>query len=353
MTDVLVLGNDSCSLFLVGDFKGENPSRVFKSKSAQVRKAGSQVLSLTLPQEVNLPAWCIDEADNTPKLSPEAVRIHLSTGTNAAIARARAQLLDAARRLESVEANWTPQENKFFGLSCKAVGGARLLLSPWLLDPQKDAPIAEFFVRVVGNASANQEASFALTCVLPLKGVARLRLDCDDFNFSFPEFEFPELDLSNLAPLKLPSGEGAARLFERLSRGSVAVTIESDPKADPAPLLVISPTAEHLRWALVKHDTDDTKIVWQRATLMPVLATFNVAATAGANPIFDIQDVKLGCLGDEFVVEGTVTTQATLIKDDKIRSGQLGPIEYHLQGVKVTASGVASTAHDFALPRSC
>ena len=295
MTDVLVLGNDSCSLFLVGDFDGKSPSRVFKAKSAQISKAGAQVLSLTLPKEVMLPAWCIDEANNPPKLSPEAVRLHLSTGTNTAMARAKAQLLDASRRLESVEASWTLQERKFFGLSCNAVGGARLLLSPWLLDPQKNSPIAEFFVRAVGNESVNQLASFALTCVLPLKGVARLRLDCDDFNFSFPEFEFPELDLSSLAPLKLPSGEGAARLFERLSRGSVSVRIETDPKADPAPLLVISPTSDHLRWALVKHDTDVTKIDWsQRATLMPALATFNVAATADANPIFDIQGVKLG-----------------------------------------------------------
>lgn len=343
MADVLVLGNGSCSLFLVGDFKGEGAAKSFEASSAEVKTTDGSVLILALPEQVHLPPWCIENA----KLSPEAVVKHLNAGTAAAIARAKAQLLDALRRLESVEAGWEPK--KFFQLSCAAVGGAKLLLSPWLLGQQQE-PVAEFFLRVVGSASANQQASFTLTCVLPFKGLARLRLGCDDFNFSFPEFELPKLDFSNLVALKLPSGEGAARLFERLSRGSLTVTVEQDPKGDPDPLFVIAPTDTQLQWALVKHDTDVTHIDWsQRATLLPALATFNVAATASGNPIFDIQGVKLGSLGNEFVVEGRVATKATLIKDDKIRSGQLGPVEYHLQGVKVTASGVASTTHDFAL----
>jgi hypothetical protein len=295
-------------------------------------------ISANLPSRVQLPEWALEkDADGLLFLSTNAVRQEVIKRRKIV----KAELVDALRPLESIHITWN-SDNTFLDLTSVTNGEVKLLLAQWLLgEAQADSRIAEFSVHSTLAVSGvpGVQATTSFSCVLRLQGPPRLRLDLDDLNFSFPEFDFPQLDFN--VPLAWPMGVGASRIFDRFKAIGNAVTVTVTPNT-AAPLLAIDLSSGLLRWALVQ--TTGT-IDW--TNVGPQLAVFGVTLTADAGNV-TIANLKVANLGSGLLLtHDDPLGQLKVVADGKL-SGRLGPLEYLVSGLNVTMSWLA-TASDRVL----
>lgn len=242
-----------------------------------LEQAGVVRINALLPSAVSVPEWASElAADGSRALSVAAVKRE----TDLREAQAKAELIDALRSLESVHITWD-RSNKFLDLTTTTRGEIKLLLADWLLE--KSERIAEFSLHSTLNldtepALPNVKVSSSFCCALHLNRPALLRVDLDDLNFSFPEFEFP--DLSASSTLTWPGDLGSSQMldrFEAVFASNVTVSLKATPAQ---PLLAIDLSGGVLRWALVA-STDPVNWV----DIEPQLARFEVSLKAVAGEV--------------------------------------------------------------------
>jgi hypothetical protein len=274
-----------------------------------------------------LPEWALDDDGHGGKfLSKQRVDAKVKVDG----VRIKAELIESLRGYESVQVTWGGEDYPFLGATAQAHGEAKLLLSQWLFDDAKEDRIAEFAIRGSFEVvvAGGHKVSVAVACVVRDSAVPTLRLDLDDLNFSFPEFEFPKLDFGT--PLKWPNTPGLSRIFNRLSNlaSQVDVAIVADP-AEPA--LALALDAGALRWALARDATLD----WAQP-LAPQLASFDVTLTRGASSI-SVKHLKVAGLGTQVHAEHDPPTGSIDVGTIAVKTGRLGPVTYRVEQLELTA----------------
>lgn len=329
--------------------EGEFATDFFQPTGARlVANDGSTLLTFAVPPAVRIPAWAIDSSTQPAALSETEARTHLAALSSQLRQRAQASLLDAVRRLETVHIRWTGAKN-FFGASIEATGEVKVFLSQWLLDKQAqpEALLAEFSLRCSLQAG-NLATTYALTVLLRGGEVPKLRLDYDDFNFSFPEIEFPELNLSMPWKGAVPNGNGASRLLGRLGAlvGQFADVTCTDPNK---PVLVVDMSTSKVNCALVKPNEDP--IHWEDlGKLAGQLATFEVKFSGSSGKDASIQGIQLAFVDDKFIAKGTFVAGVEVLAVPD-RSGRLGPFDYRFKNLRVRLEGSASSTDRALLAR--
>lgn len=292
-----------------------------------LEQAGVVRISAQLPSAVSVPEWASEPAgDGTRALSVAAVKREVDLRE----AQAKAELVDALRALESVHVTWD-SSNAFLGLTTATSGEIKLLLADWLLE--KSERIAEFSLHstlalAVTPALPNVQVSSSFCCALHLNRPALLRVDLDDLNFSFPEFEFPQL--SATTALAWPGDLGSSRLLDRLEAvfaSHVNVSLSATPAA---PLLAIDLSGGVLRWALVK---SAGAVDW--ADVEPQLAQFEVILTAVGGQV-SISRLTVANTGSGLWLKHQDPQGTLEVLKDHVHSGRLGPLEVQVSGLTVS-----------------
>lgn len=323
----LIDGVDGVSLFLEDLDDPQETWGPGKEKSRALLECDGQMrIAFALPSRLLLPEWALEGDGQGGKfLSKQRVADKVA----AEGVRIKTELIESLRRYESVQVVWG-DSHPFLGATAQAHGEAKLRLSQWLFDDAKEDRIAEFAIRgsfeVV--AAGGGKVSVAVACVVRDSAVPTLRLDLDDLNFSFPEFEFPKLDFG--APLKWPNTPGLSRIFNRLSdlASQVDVAIVADPTE---PALALALDAGALRWALARDATLD----WAQP-LAPQLASFDVTLTRGASSI-SVKHLKVAGLGTQVHAEHDPPTGSIDVGTITVKTGRLGPVTYRVEQLKLSA----------------
>lgn len=310
------------------------------------------LLHASLPKNVIFPDWAITPVTATSigRLDPNLVAAKIRNASDDKELSLKATLLDALRRIETIEVEWAAEAflklPTPLGAHATLQGEAKLFLSKWLL---KDAAstsgnfkIAEFLMRADLSINAPgdpRKAAYALACVIRLDAdlkpiLPALRFDLDDFNLSLPEFKLtlPQLNLRNpLPPLPFPveMDAWAAGMFERFapSVGKLTVT----PATGETPQLCIRlDAAKGLQWAVVKQPPQLTD--WDNATSMePNLASFNASWNGQAY----FNNLKAASLGNVVILNGIF--HPPTYQDNTRRVSCLGPFEISNEGLSITA----------------
>ncbi|MCK6375910.1 MAG: hypothetical protein L6Q69_17685, partial [Zoogloea sp.] len=308
--------------------KPEPPPKKVRSR-VSLECDGQRRIAFELPSRLVLPEWALaDDGHGGKFLSKQLVDAKVKADG----VRIKAELIESLRGYESVQVTWGGEDSPFLGAKAEAHGEAKLLLSQWLFDDAIEDRIAEFALRGSFEVAAagDRKVSVAVACVVRRsKEVPTLRLDLDDLNFSFPEFEFPKLDFGT--PLKWPATPGLSRIFSRLSdlASQVAVDIVADP---PAPVLALAlDPAGALRWALARDATLD----WVQP-IPQQLASFNVTLTRGASSI-SVTNLKVAGLGSEVHAEHDPPTGSIDVTTIDEKTGRLGPLTYRVEQLKLSA----------------
>lgn len=308
---------------------------------ATIRRAGNVVVSAAVPK-FELPEWCIEGDPAAGRLSPEKAKKHLEGLAQAAAARARSELLDTLRRLETIRIDF---DGDFFGAHVEGGGELKLFLSRWLLDADafvKDDRLAEFTVRVdaaMASPIAGLRATHATTVVVRASG-ARLRLSVEDLNFAFPEIDFDTLDLRDFtAPLD--GGKPAASLLEKLAGLAKDASLEcTDPPVDQPPRLRLKVDGGKLLWAFVKQGVSKPSFQ-DPAALANELASFR--ATFGWDGFkAEIEDIKVAAIGDEVIAQAQLKASGPLVTK-AAPAGRLGPVAYRFENLSVTLKALVTT----------
>ncbi|MDU9393321.1 hypothetical protein [Pseudomonas sp. zfem002] len=303
--------------------QGPGWSAVALDKADQVR-IGAQ-----LPTPVSVPEWAVRSADgDPPHLSVDAVGEEIARRGE----QARAELIAALRPLESVQVTWG-ESSTFLDLSTATRGEIRLPLADWLQG--NSSRIGEFSLhstlQLQGDpALPSLQVSSSLCCVLYLNRPALLRVDLDELNFAFPEFEFPSLDLGDT--LAWPGDVGSSPLLERLGKlgGSLADTVKVAVVATSgAPHLAIDLANGKVRWALV--DSADA-LDW--TNIEPRLARFDVTISQGAATL-SIAELRVANTGDGLWLKHKDPSGALRVRSGDVAQQQFGPLGLKADDVTV------------------
>lgn len=344
---VLVLNTNNAELVL----KGNLDPGGFTAEAVEIIHNGNPLVSCKVIGVV-IPDWCIDGIEHLYEVSRTKVQNHLRVLTGIALKRAKGELLDALRRLESQRADWgASDEQKFFGASVKGAGEVKIFLSAWLVgmdEPDPNSRLAEFSLRVTGDvkdAGDGIRATSAITVTIHANGNPFLRVGLDDFNFSFPEIDFPKLDLTQTFSSNLPDGQGGAALLAKLSgfpiSGNDVTIICTDLEADKPPRLELKAEGDHLNWAIVKHSYGDPE--WNNATDLELqLATFKVTLERNGNT-GTISGIQVAGVAGSLIAKGALAADVLLLSDAS-RSGSLGPITYHFHELSVTLKAAPASS---------
>ncbi|MDD1015187.1 hypothetical protein [Pseudomonas rubra] len=297
-----------------------------------LEQAGVVRISAKMPSAVSVPEWASEPAgDGTRALSVAAVKREVDLRE----AQAKAELVDALRALESVHVTWD-SSNAFLGLTTATSGEIKLLLADWLLE--KSERIAEFSLHstlalAVKPALPNVQVSSSFCCALHLNRPALLRVDLDDLNFSFPEFEFP--DLSATTTLVWPGDIGSSRLLDRLD-AVFASHVNVSLKATPAqPLLAIDLSGGVLRWALV---ASADPVNW--VDIEPQLAQFEISFKAVVGEV-SISRLTVANTGSGLWLKHQPPQGTLEVLKDHVHNGRLGPLEVQVSGLSVSLAWLA------------
>lgn len=370
IVEVVNWANGSWHLVLLGERVEQD---AFRADSIQMRNyAGDNVVLLqaVLPKNVILPRWAIttDASTNNVYLDPSAVQAHISGALDDEKIRRKSILLDALRRLETVEVAW---DNTAFlnlpvplGAQTTLHGEAKLFLSKWLLQDavvgNGNFKIAEFLMRAKVSIQPFQdggparEASYALACVIRLDANAKpnlpaLRVDLDEFNLSLPEFgvNWLQLNLQNsLLQLPFPAiGAWTAGMFDRFVPEFSNKLVVTSAAGETPQLCIRVDAVQGLQWALVKQFPQPAD--WTNAaSMLTKLASFT--ATWEGQAYFT--DLQVASLGSEAILNGTFALPSPY-HDNGRRVACLGPFEISNEGLTVTAEARVSATEKSLLVR--
>lgn len=331
--------------------EGELSEGSFEPLATTVTGASGAVLRCRLPEGVRIPEWAIDTTQEPFELSKAKVSAALAHPLDSPKRKLRAQLLDSLRRLESVRVSWDA-EQPFCGASIRAEGEAKFFLSRWLVDAVQpdDALRAEFSFRVTGSVNggpATLRATAALTLALTAD-TPKLRFGSDDLNFSFPEVDFPDLDLRN--PFRAPTLDGPcmSRLIERLGQlaQGTGITAKVTCKDAVGSDFVADLSGGTPNCALVKKG--ENPIQWaEPAALLSQLATFDVDFEGTGPTQAAIKGARLALVDGKLIHEGAIqaAVDLPLVAEKK---GRLGAFQWRILNLSTRLEGIA-TAEDRAL----
>ncbi|HEY2322047.1 MAG TPA: hypothetical protein VGJ82_04200, partial [Thermoanaerobaculia bacterium] len=245
-------------------------------------------------------------------------------------------------RFSRVELEWTANANGFFGLtkpfngaiSAAMAGYARVHFAQ-LLGPETEDPKKPFFemvlfaaakadLSITSNATTtNVSGAAAIGAVVVLRrdDLPGFRIDLDDFNIGFPEFEMPKLDLPALTqPLAFRTGE-VSRAFEQLLKAT-GITVEVTPGGGTTPALLIDTNVPS--WAIVQ------------ATNTAMLQPFNVTVKSNGATLFKIENLTAAYNNsNKLTIVGTVVIDQTIHVGDGDKD--LGPFHLAWRNVDVRA----------------
>lgn len=331
--------------------EGELSEGFFEPLAATVTGSTGAVLRCDMPEGVRIPEWAIDTTQEPFELSKARVRTALAGPLDLATRKLRSQLLDSLRRLESVRVSWDA-EQPFCGATIRAEGEAKFFLSRWLVDAGQpdDALRAEFSFRVTGGVNggpASLRATAALTLALTAD-IPKLRFGSDDLNFSFPEVDFPDLDLRNPFRATMLDGPCVSRLIERLGQlaQGTGITAEVTCKDVEGSEFVADLSGGTPSCALVKKG--ENPIQWaDPAALLGQLATFDVDFQGTAPTKAAIKRARLALVDGKLVHEGAIQAAVDLPLVAE-KEGRLGAFQWRIRNLRTRLEGIA-TAEDRAL----
>lgn len=331
--------------------EGELSEGFFEPTAAAVTGASGAVLRCDLPEGVRIPEWAIDTTQEPLELSKAKVRTALADPLDSAKRKLRAQLLDSLRRLESVRVSWDAGR-PFCGATIRAEGEAKFFLSRWLVDAGQpdDALRAEFSLRVTGSVHggpASLRATAALTLALTAD-IPKLRFGSDDLNFSFPEVDFPDLDLRNPFRAAMLDGPCVARLIERLGQlaQGTGITAKVACKDAEGSEFVADLSGGTPNCALVKKG--ENPIQWaDPAALLGQLATFDVDFQGTGPTQAAIKGARLALVDGKLVHEGAIQAAVDLPLVAE-KEGRLGVFQWRIRNLGTRLEGIA-TSDDKAL----
>jgi hypothetical protein len=186
-------------------------------------------LKISLPTTIKIPKFSLQQLNHTAFEFSSRIQ-HLSP-------EKKAELINSLRPLESITTVWSAQ-TPFLEFTGKADGEAKLFLSQWLglVDRRNDNRVAEFSIRLSLHASPDIKFATGFSCVIRANELPKLRIDLDDLNFSFPEFDWPALSLNEKFPW--PNTGGSSRLLEKFQNAPNSFVVTFTPNNPPATLVM-------------------------------------------------------------------------------------------------------------------